>query len=129
VDEGRRAVRERHRTRPGPAAAAADEAVAWLKVVMAHLPVRTTPGPDEMPSTAPRTLRLWTDVVRRDRPGLPSGPRVPAGLTAWQSGEGATRQTSRSTGPWPRLRDYSLAKFDCATSWKREFRPQAARVP
>ncbi len=81
VDEGRRAVREavELRTEPG-GRLLADEPVAWLTVVLAHLPVRDDAWARMDAEYRAAHLRLWTDVVRRATPAYLPGPGVAAGL-------------------------------------------------
>lgn len=83
---GRVAVRaavRRHRT----GGRLTDDEVAWLGVLMTHLPARDdawarTDGSDER-------IRLWTDVARRVQPAYVPAPACLLAYAAWRSGHGA----------------------------------------
>ena len=66
-----------------------DDQLAWLSVVLAHLPVRDDAWSRMDPAHRDAHLRLWTDVVRRARCSLLAAPASLLAFTAWQSGEGA----------------------------------------
>lgn len=66
-----------------------DDQLAWLSVVLTHLPVRDDAWSRMDPEHREAHLRLWTDVVRRARPALLAAPASLLAFTAWQSGEGA----------------------------------------
>ncbi|MFY1674286.1 DUF4192 domain-containing protein [Plantactinospora sp. WMMB334] len=83
---GRSAVRGAlHRYRTG--GQLTDEEVAWLSLLLVHLPVRDdawqrTGGEDWQ-------LALWTDVLRRAEPDLVPAPASLLGFAAWRAGLGA----------------------------------------
>lgn len=64
-----------------------DDEVAWLTVLLTHLPVRDHAweriGPDDWQVT------LWTDVLRRSEPGLAAAPGALLAFAAWRTGNGA----------------------------------------
>lgn len=64
-----------------------DDEMAWLTVLLAHVPVRDhawsrTDGRDE-------DISLWTDVLRRAEPDLIAAPGCLLAFAAWRSGHGA----------------------------------------
>jgi hypothetical protein len=64
-----------------------DDEVAWLTVLLTHLPVRDHAweriGADDW------QVALWTDVLRRAEPGLVAAPGGLLGFAAWRTGNGA----------------------------------------
>ena len=74
VDAGRRAVQEAIATYRAGGRALADEPVAWLTVVLAHLAVRDDAWSRMDPGFRDAHLRLWTDVVRRATPACLAAP-------------------------------------------------------
>jgi hypothetical protein len=89
AEAGRRAVRDAIASyRAGRPVTAADP-VAWLSVALAHLPVRDDAWARMDPEYRDAHLRLWSDVVRRDRRAYPATPASLLAFTAWQCGEGA----------------------------------------
>ncbi|MEU7850038.1 DUF4192 domain-containing protein [Micromonospora parva] len=83
-----------------------DDEVAWLTVLMTHLPVRDhawerTDGRD-------RDIALWTDVLRRAEPEVAAAPGALLAFAAWRAGQGALAAVAleRTLGLHP---DYSLA--------------------
>lgn len=102
---GRSAVRQaldRHRT----GGRLTDDEVAWLSLLLVHLPVRDdawqrTGGEDWQ-------VTLWTDVLRRVEPDLVPAPASLLGFAAWRAGQGALASVAveRALGAQP---DYSLA--------------------
>ncbi|MGY0004213.1 DUF4192 domain-containing protein [Micromonospora sp. I033] len=65
----------------------ADDEVAWLTVLLTHLPVRDhawarTDGRDA-------DIGLWTDVLRRAEPELVAAPGCLLAFAAWRAGHGA----------------------------------------
>ncbi|MEU7782163.1 DUF4192 domain-containing protein [Micromonospora parva] len=83
-----------------------DDEVAWLTVLMTHLPVRDhawerTDGRD-------RDIALWTDVLRRAEPELTAAPGALLAFAAWRAGQGALAAVAleRTLGLHP---GYSLA--------------------
>ena len=66
-----------------------DDELAWLSVVLAHLPVRDDAWSRMDPEHREAHLRLWTDLVRRARRRYLAAPASLLAFTAWQSGEGA----------------------------------------
>ncbi len=92
VDEGRRAVQEAISTYRGGGRLLADEPVAWLSVVLAHLAVRDDAWSRMDPGYRAAHLRLWTDVVRRATPAYLPAPASLLAFTAWQCGDGRAGQ-------------------------------------
>ncbi|NYH44081.1 hypothetical protein HNR22_003808 [Micromonospora jinlongensis] len=83
-----------------------DDEVAWLSLLMTHLPVRDhawerTDGRD-------RDIALWTDVLRRVEPELVAAPGALLAFAAWRAGQGALAAVAieRTLSLHP---DYSLA--------------------
>ncbi|RZU51064.1 uncharacterized protein DUF4192 [Krasilnikovia cinnamomea] len=83
---GRTAVRAAERCyrsgrRPG------DDDVAWLGVLLIHLPVRDYAW--ERIGTEPWRVAMWTDVLRRVEPQYLLAPACLLGFAAWRAGMGA----------------------------------------
>ena len=83
-----------------------DDEVAWLSLLLTHLPVRDhawerTDGRD-------RDIALWTDVLRRAEPELTAAPAALLAFAAWRAGQGALAAVTleRALARHP---DYSLA--------------------
>ncbi|WP_435206744.1 DUF4192 domain-containing protein [Micromonospora sp. bgisy143] len=83
-----------------------DDEVAWLSLLLGHLPVRDhawerTDGRD-------RDIDLWTDVLRRAEPELTAAPGALLAFAAWRAGQGALAAVAleRTLSLHP---DYSLA--------------------
>ncbi|MEV1331683.1 DUF4192 domain-containing protein [Micromonospora costi] len=83
-----------------------DDEVAWLTLLLTHLPVRDhawerTDGRD-------RDVALWADVLRRAEPELTAAPASLLAFAAWRAGEGALAAVAleRALAEHP---DYSLA--------------------
>ncbi|WP_174533962.1 DUF4192 domain-containing protein [Micromonospora chalcea] len=83
-----------------------DDEVAWLTVLLTHIPVRDhawsrTDGRDA-------DISLWTDVTRRAEPDLIAAPGCLLAFSAWRSGHGALAAVAleRVLSAHP---DYSLA--------------------
>ncbi|MEV4117352.1 DUF4192 domain-containing protein [Micromonospora sp. NPDC049645] len=83
-----------------------DDEVAWLSLLMTHLPVRDhawerTDGRD-------RDIALWTDVLRRAEPEVAAAPGALLAFAAWRAGQGALAAVAieRTLTLHP---DYSLA--------------------
>ena len=127
VDEGRRAVREAIDTYRAGGRLLADEPVAWLTVVLAHLPVRDDAWARMDAEYRAAHLRLWTDVVRRATPAYLPAPASLLAFTAWQSGEGALANIAidRALAADP---GYSLAQL-LRDIMDAGVPPSAARVP
>jgi hypothetical protein len=127
VDEGRRAVREAIDTYRAGGRLLADEPVAWLTVVLAHLPVRDDAWARMDAEYRAAHLRLWTDVVRRAAPAYLPAPASLLAFTAWQSGEGALANIAidRALAADP---GYSLAQL-LRDIMDAGVPPSAARVP
>lgn len=64
-----------------------DDEVAWLTVLLAHVPVRDDAWAaiDADPALH---VRLWTEVLRRAEPQLSPSPATLLGFAAWQAGDG-----------------------------------------
>ena len=127
VDEGRRAVREAIDTYRAGGRLLADEPLAWLTVVLAHLPVRDDAWARMDAEYRAAHLRLWTDVVRRAAPAYLPAPASLLAFTAWQSGEGALANIAidRALAADP---GYSLAQL-LRDIMDAGVPPSAARVP
>ena len=127
VDEGRRAVQEAISTYRAGGRLAADEPVAWLTVVLAHLAVRDDAWARMDAGYRAAHLRLWTDVVRRATPAYLPAPASLLAFTAWQSGEGALANIAidRALAADP---GYSLAQL-LRDIMDAGVPPSAARVP
>jgi len=127
VDEGRRAVRDAIDTYRAGGRLLADEPVAWLTVVLAHLPVRDDAWARMDAEYRAAHLRLWTDVVRRAAPAYLPAPASLLAFTAWQSGEGALANIAidRALAADP---GYSLAQL-LRDIMDAGVPPSAARVP
>ncbi|MFC6019046.1 DUF4192 domain-containing protein [Plantactinospora solaniradicis] len=83
-----------------------DDEVAWLSLLLVHLPIRDdawqrTSGEDWQ-------LTLWTDVLRRAEPDLVPAPASLLAFAAWRAGQGAlaTVAAERALEAQP---DYSFA--------------------
>ncbi|MET8040825.1 DUF4192 domain-containing protein [Micromonospora sp. NPDC005215] len=83
-----------------------DDEVAWLSLLMTHLPIRDhawerTDGRD-------RDIALWTDVLRRAEPKWAAAPGALLAFAAWRAGQGALAAVAleRTLSLHP---DYSLA--------------------
>ncbi|MFI7025832.1 DUF4192 domain-containing protein [Micromonospora sp. NPDC049900] len=83
-----------------------DDEVAWLCLLLTHLPVRDhawehTDGRDE-------DVAFWTDLVRRAEPELSAAPGALLAFAAWRAGQGALAAVAleRVLAEHP---DYSLA--------------------
>jgi Domain of unknown function (DUF4192) len=127
VDAGRRAVQEAISTYRAGGRVLADEPVAWLTVVLAHLAVRDDAWARMDPGYRAAHLRLWTDVVRRAAPAYLPAPASLLAFTAWQSGEGALANIAidRALAADPA---YSLARL-LRDIMDAGVPPSAARVP
>ncbi len=127
MDEGRRAVQEAIDTYRAGGRLLADEPVAWLTVVLAHLAVRDDAWARMDAGYRTAHLRLWTDVVRRATPAYLPAPASLLAFTAWQSGEGALANIAidRALAADP---GYSLAQL-LRDIMDAGVPPSAARVP
>ncbi|GAB3966162.1 DUF4192 domain-containing protein [Plantactinospora veratri] len=104
---GRTAVRRAlHRHRTG--GQLTDDEVAWLGLLLVHLPVRD----DAWQRTGGEEwhLALWTDVLRRVEPDLVPAPASLLGFAAWRAGQGALASAAveRALQAQP---DYSFAQL------------------
>ena len=127
MDEGRRAVQEAIATYRAGGRPLADESVAWITVVLAHLAVRDDAWSRMDPGFRTAHLRLWTDIVRRATPAYLPAPASLLAFTAWQSGEGALANIAidRALAADP---GYSLAQL-LRDIMDAGVPPSAARVP
>ncbi|MEU7586322.1 DUF4192 domain-containing protein [Micromonospora sp. NPDC049230] len=64
-----------------------DDEVAWLGLLMTHLPVRDLAW--ERTDGRDRDIALWTDVLRRAEPELVAAPGALLAFAAWRAGQGA----------------------------------------
>lgn len=105
LQAGRVAVRaafERHRA----GGHLTDDEVAWLTVLLEHVPVRDDAwariGPEDW------QVALWTDVLRRAEPHLAAAPACLLAFAAWRNGQGALASVAidRARCAVP---DYSMA--------------------
>jgi hypothetical protein len=62
-------------------------AFAWLSVTLAITEVRDAAWSQMDPAHAAAHQRLWTDLVRRARPGYVAAPAALLAFTAWQAGD------------------------------------------
>ncbi len=97
-----RAARQRHKS----GERLSDDEVAWLCLLLTHLPVRDhawerTDGRDE-------DVAFWTEVLRRAEPELIAAPGALLAFAAWRAGQGALAAVAleRVLAEHP---DYSLA--------------------
>jgi hypothetical protein len=63
-----------------------DDEMAWLTVLLSHLPVRDFAW--EHTESADWQLALWTDVLRRAEPELVPAPATLLAFVAWRAGNG-----------------------------------------
>ncbi|MEV4621769.1 DUF4192 domain-containing protein [Asanoa sp. NPDC049573] len=85
-----------------------DDEVAWLSVLLVHLPVRDHAW--EHTTDDDWQIDLWSDVVRRVDPPLAAAPASLLGYAAWRSGRGALAVIAieRALAVDP---DYALARM------------------
>jgi hypothetical protein len=121
---------------PPPAATGlSDDEVAWLSLLLTHVPTRDhawerTDGED-------RHLALWTDVLRRCDPELAAPPACLLAFAAWRAGQGALAVVAleRAFEAQP---DYSMALLlddvlrqgmtpAALGSWPKPGRPRSRR--
>lgn len=85
-----------------------DDEVAWLTLLLAHLPVRDHAW--EHITDDDWHVALWLDVVRRAEPDLVAAPAALLAFAAWRKGEGALAcvavERALSCAP-----DYSMARL------------------
>jgi hypothetical protein len=81
---------------------------AWLALVLTSVRVRDDAWARMDPDHRDAHRRLWTDVVRRARPGYVAAPASLLAFTAWQAGDGtlANIALERALDDIP---DYSMA--------------------
>ena len=65
-----------------------DDRVAWLSVVLVHLPVRDHAW-ESVGGDLGTHVSLWTEVLRRSPPELTVAPATLLSFAAWRAGEGA----------------------------------------
>ena len=82
--------------------------LAWLALVLTSVRVRDDAWARMDPDHRDAHRRLWTDVVRRARPGYVAAPGSLLAFTAWQGGDGtlANIAIERALDDIP---DYSMA--------------------
>jgi hypothetical protein len=85
-----------------------DDEIARITVALRDLRVRDDAWARMDPAHADAHQRLWTDVVRRARPGYVAAPAALLAFVAWQSGDGALANVAldRALADDPR---YSMA--------------------
>jgi hypothetical protein len=85
-----------------------DDELAWLSVLLTHLPVRDHAW--ERIGAEDWQVTFWTDVVRRAEPGLVAAPASLLAFAAWRIGNGAlaTAAVERALTADPR---YSMAEL------------------
>lgn len=66
-----------------------DDEFAWLTIVLRDLRVRDDAWARMDPEHREAHLRMWTDIVRRARPGYVAAPAALLAFVAWQCGNGA----------------------------------------
>ncbi|HEX6970081.1 MAG TPA: DUF4192 domain-containing protein, partial [Micromonosporaceae bacterium] len=85
-----------------------DDEVAWLGLLLTHIPVRDYAW--ERIGVEEWQVGLWLDVVRRVEPDLVAAPAGLLAFAAWRSGQGALAgvavERARSAAP-----DYSMAQL------------------
>jgi hypothetical protein len=83
-----------------------DDEVAWLSLLLAHIPVRDLAW--ERCDGDDWQIALWADVLRRVDPGLAAAPASLLAFVAWRSGQGALAAVAldRAFDAEP---DYSMA--------------------
>jgi hypothetical protein len=64
-----------------------DDELAWLCVLLQHIPVRDHAM--QVTGELATQIGLWTDVVRRAEPELTAAPGTLLAFAAWRAGEGA----------------------------------------
>lgn len=69
-----------------------DDQLAWLTVLLTHLPVRDHAW--ERIGGQEWQVTLWTDVLRRAEPGLAAAPGGLLAFAAWRVGNGALASTA-----------------------------------
>jgi len=86
----------------------ADDEVAWLSVLLVHLPVRDRAW--EQTTDDDWQLDLWADVTRRVQPPLVAAPASLLAFAAWRVGNGALANLAveRALAAEP---DYALARL------------------
>ncbi|HEX5596135.1 MAG TPA: DUF4192 domain-containing protein [Micromonosporaceae bacterium] len=104
-EAGEAAVRqamERHRD----GGRLSDDEVAWLSLLLLHIPVRDHAW--ELMESVDWQVALWTDLVRRVQPELVAPPASLLAFAAWRLGQGALASVAleRARQAVP---DYSLA--------------------
>jgi hypothetical protein len=82
-----RAVARAAVTRQRAGARLTDDEVAWLAVLLVHLPVRDYAW--ERTGAEEWHVALWTDVVRRVEPSYLPAPACLLAFAAWRAGHGA----------------------------------------
>jgi hypothetical protein len=87
--EGLAAVSDMIKTYRGGGKYATDYQLAWLTVVLKDLRVRDDAWARMDPEHVKEHQRMWTDVVRRARPGHIAPAASLLAFTAWQAGNGA----------------------------------------
>ncbi|MFC4106566.1 DUF4192 domain-containing protein [Micromonospora zhanjiangensis] len=104
-DAGAAAVRAALDPTRDPAGLSDDE-VAWLSLLLRHIPVRDHAW--EHTDGEERHLALWTDVLRRADPELAAAPGCLLAFAAWRCGQGALAVVAleRALAAQP---DYSMA--------------------
>ncbi|KXK62581.1 hypothetical protein AWW66_07865 [Micromonospora rosaria] len=102
---GRAAVRAAFRSQRRSVRLTDDE-VAWLSLLLTHLPVRDHAW--ERTDGREADIDLWTDVLRRAEPELSAAPASLLAFAAWRAGQGALAAVTleRALAEHP---DYSLA--------------------
>ncbi|MFJ6199512.1 DUF4192 domain-containing protein [Micromonospora sp. NPDC092111] len=99
-----RAARRRHR-RGEPLT---DDEVAWLTLLLTHLPVRDHAW--ERTDGREADIALWAEVLRRAEPELIAAPASLLAFAAWRAGQGALAAVAleRALAAHP---DYTLAQI------------------
>lgn len=83
-----------------------DDEVAWLTLLLIHLPVRDHAW--ELTDREDCHLSLWTDVLRRAEPDLVPAPACLLAFGAWRAGQGALASLALERALRARP-DYSMA--------------------
>jgi hypothetical protein len=88
-----------------------DDDLAWLGIVLVHLPVRDYAW-ESVGGDLGTHVSLWTEVLRRSEPKLVVAPATLLSFAAWRAGEGALASIAlaRALDADP---DYPMAQLMC----------------
>jgi Domain of unknown function (DUF4192) len=110
-----------------------DDELAWLSLVLGHVPVRDHAWRGVGGDLGPH-VSLWLDVLRRAQPELAAPPATLLGLAAWRAGEGAVASIALARAlcadpdyRMAQLLDHALRHGLSPTEW--EARCESERPP